>query len=75
MLPLSYFFCITPAPPIIGAVVYASKTFRGHTEVVEDVAWHRHHRDLFASCGDDKVRVTVDIFCVLFLVFASCDDR
>ena len=36
--------------------MYPSKVFRGHSAVVEDVAWHRHHRDLFASCGDDKVR-------------------
>ena len=32
----------------------ASNTFRGHTSVVEDVAWHRHHKDLFGSVGDDR---------------------
>lgn len=27
---------------------------KGHSEVIEDVAWHRQHKELFASCGDDK---------------------
>lgn len=27
--------------------------FRGHTAVVEDVAWHNYHESLFASVGDD----------------------
>jgi WD40 repeat protein len=28
---------------------------RAHTEVVEDVAWHRLHKDVFASVGDDRM--------------------
>eukprot|EP00823_Brevimastigomonas_motovehiculus_P002527 TRINITY_DN1543_c0_g1_i1.p1 TRINITY_DN1543_c0_g1~~TRINITY_DN1543_c0_g1_i1.p1 ORF type:complete len:448 (-),score=105.20 TRINITY_DN1543_c0_g1_i1:454-1797(-) len=29
--------------------------YTGHTDVVEDVAWHAHQPHLFGSCGDDKV--------------------
>eukprot|EP01095_Lingulamoeba_sp_RSL-Kostka_P017753 TRINITY_DN9433_c0_g1_i1.p1 TRINITY_DN9433_c0_g1~~TRINITY_DN9433_c0_g1_i1.p1 ORF type:complete len:248 (-),score=98.68 TRINITY_DN9433_c0_g1_i1:132-875(-) len=29
--------------------------FKGHNNVVEDVAWHRQHDFLFGSCGDDKI--------------------
>ncbi|WFD31378.1 Histone acetyltransferase type B subunit 2 [Malassezia sp. CBS 17886] len=29
-------------------------TYRGHTAVVEDVAWHNHLETLFASVGDDR---------------------
>ena len=29
-------------------------TFLAHTSVVEDVAWHAHHPDLFGTVGDDK---------------------
>lgn len=29
-------------------------TYRGHSAFVEDVAWHNHHEDIFASVGDDK---------------------
>ena len=28
--------------------------FQGHLGVVEDVAWHPRHADLFGSVGDDK---------------------
>ncbi|KAJ2588062.1 Histone acetyltransferase type B subunit 2 [Coemansia sp. RSA 1722] len=28
--------------------------FRGHTAIVEDVAWHSMHQDIFASVGDDR---------------------
>jgi histone-binding protein RBBP4 len=27
----------------------------GHEDVVEDVAWHMHHKNIFASVGDDKL--------------------
>lgn len=28
--------------------------YEGHTEVVEDVAWHMHHKTVFGSVGDDR---------------------
>lgn len=28
--------------------------YEGHTEVVEDVAWHTHHKSVFGSVGDDR---------------------
>jgi len=34
-------------------VVSAKETFVGHTSVVEDVAYHCHHPQLFGSVGDD----------------------
>lgn len=27
----------------------------GHSDVVEEVAWHQHNEQLFGSCGDDRV--------------------
>ncbi|CEH14139.1 nucleosome remodeling subunit caf1 nurf55 msi1 [Ceraceosorus bombacis] len=36
------------------------KVYRGHTSVVEDVAWHAHHESLFASVGDDKLLLIWD---------------
>ena len=41
------------APP--GTSLQAVKVIRGHTDVVEDVAWHRFHPQLVGSCGDDKL--------------------
>jgi WD40 repeat protein len=38
-----------------GPTLAAERTFRGHTEVVEDVAFHRKHNSLFGSVGDDKM--------------------
>eukprot|EP00127_Corallochytrium_limacisporum_P005227 Clim_evm44s201 gene=Clim_evmTU44s201 len=32
----------------------AQRTFTGHADVVEDVAWHKLHEALFGSVGDDK---------------------
>ncbi|EGZ24315.1 hypothetical protein PHYSODRAFT_556908 [Phytophthora sojae] len=28
--------------------------YTGHTDVIEDVAWHRHHPKIFGSVGDDN---------------------
>lgn len=28
--------------------------YRGHTDVIEDVAWHMHHEKIFGSVGDDR---------------------
>ncbi|EFN54865.1 hypothetical protein CHLNCDRAFT_134941 [Chlorella variabilis] len=35
--------------------------FQGHLGVVEDVAWHPRHADLFGSVGDDKKLVIWDL--------------
>ena len=35
-------------------MVRALHTYDAHTGVVEDVAWHGRHPDIFASVGDDK---------------------
>lgn len=32
-------------------------TFRAHTSVVGDVAWHAMHETFFASVGDDKLLI------------------
>lgn len=37
-----------------GREVDAINTYRGHTDVIEDVKWHRQHPNLFGSVGDDK---------------------
>lgn len=34
-------------------IVEAAATYTGHTSVVEDVAFHLHHANLFGSVGDD----------------------
>merc|ERR1712087_13165 len=37
----------------MGNVVNARETYTGHTSVVEDVAFHGHHAQIFGSVGDD----------------------
>lgn len=40
---------------VAGATLGATRVLKGHSEVVEDVAWHRFNPHLLASCGDDKI--------------------
>ena len=40
----------------VGCVVVLA----AHESVVEDVAFHRHHKDLFGSVGDDKKVIVWD---------------
>ena len=48
-----------PCPPLqqLGAL----HIFQGHLGVVEDVAWHPRHADLFGSVGDDKKLIVWDL--------------
>ena len=32
----------------------ANTVFHGHSDVVEEVDWHKHHECLFGSVGDDR---------------------
>lgn len=54
----------TPSLPSAHAgatkTIQALHTYRGHTEVVEDVQWNPHADSLFASCGDDKLIILWD---------------
>jgi len=53
--------------PILNASATSSNqvkpksTFVGHTDVVEDVAWHNHDANLIGSVGDDKCVMLWDI--------------
>jgi histone-binding protein RBBP4 len=38
----------------------AQTMFAGHSDVVEDVDWHRHHECLFGSVGDDRKLMIFD---------------
>ncbi|GMT00568.1 hypothetical protein PENTCL1PPCAC_22742, partial [Pristionchus entomophagus] len=42
------------APNIQGGSLDAKSIFKGHTAVVEDVAWHVLHQSIFGSVGDDR---------------------
>lgn len=37
-----------------GGYLDPSGIYEGHTDVVEDVSWHNHHSQTFASVGDDR---------------------
>lgn len=43
-----------------GKVQEALQIYKGHTGVVEDVAWHAQHPHLFGSVGDDKALLLWD---------------
>lgn len=38
----------------------AKTIYVAHSGVVEDVAWHQHHTDIFGSVGDDKQLILWD---------------
>ncbi len=48
------------APKAQNSSVQQLSSFSGHTDVVEDVAWHNVHSHLFGSCGDDKTVILWD---------------
>lgn len=37
-----------------GESVEATRTWKGHADVIEDVSWHPHSPNVFGSVGDDK---------------------
>ncbi|GAB9468789.1 Histone-binding protein rbbp4 [Globisporangium polare] len=37
-----------------GKTVEPLHKYTGHSDVIEDVAWHMHHKKIFGSVGDDK---------------------
>jgi histone-binding protein RBBP4 len=43
-----------------GKKVAPTLQFAAHTDVVEDVAWHRHHEAIFGSVGDDRMLLIWD---------------
>jgi len=43
------------------SVVDAKSIFTGHTDVVEDVAWHNRDRNLIGSVGDDRAIILWDM--------------
>jgi histone-binding protein RBBP4 len=44
-----------------GLEVQALQIKRGHTSVVEDVAWSHHHAHVFGSVGDDMQLLIWDV--------------
>ncbi|KAI0564396.1 chromatin assembly factor 1 55 kDa subunit [Gracilaria domingensis] len=44
-----------------GGVLEANCVYEGHTDVVEDVAWHNFHSSIFASVGDDRQLLVWDV--------------
>lgn len=38
----------------------AKTIYMQHQGVIEDVAWHQHHMDIFGSVGDDKQLILWD---------------
>jgi WD40 repeat protein len=37
-----------------GGYLDPTAVYEGHSDVVEDVAWHNHHSQIFGSVGDDR---------------------
>jgi histone-binding protein RBBP4 len=53
-----------PGPPgsaPAAQVIDAKTIYHEHNGVVEDVAWHCHHQDIFGSVGDDKQLILWDM--------------
>jgi histone-binding protein RBBP4 len=44
-----------------GATIQPVKFFNEHKNVVGDVCFHKHHENIFASCGDDRKLILWDI--------------
>lgn len=42
-------------------ILHAKNIYTEHQSVVEDVAWHCHHQDIFGSVGDDKQLILWDV--------------
>lgn len=42
-------------------ILHAKQIYAEHEGVVEDVAWHCHHQDIFGSVGDDKQLILWDV--------------
>lgn len=44
-----------------GGYLDPNGVYEGHSDVVEDVAWHNHHSSLFGSVGDDRKLLIWDV--------------
>lgn len=53
----------SPLPALLLSlqVLDAKTIYTEHHGVVEDVAWHCHHQDIFGSVGDDKQLILWDM--------------
>ena len=50
-----------PTPTHVPQQLGALHIYQGHLGVVEDVAWHPRHHDLFGSVGDDRKLIIWDL--------------
>eukprot|EP01100_Stratorugosa_tubuloviscum_P012605 TRINITY_DN6022_c3_g1_i1.p1 TRINITY_DN6022_c3_g1~~TRINITY_DN6022_c3_g1_i1.p1 ORF type:complete len:410 (-),score=184.26 TRINITY_DN6022_c3_g1_i1:182-1411(-) len=55
-----YTVCLWDINEAKGSTLDASQIYVGHTQVVEDVAWHCIHDTIFGSVGDDKKLIIWD---------------
>lgn len=44
-----------------GTQIHATSVFRGHTDVVEDVDWHKRDPNMIGSVGDDRAIMIWDV--------------
>lgn len=54
------FTCVCIALTHLLQSLDAKTTYVAHSGVIEDVAWHQHHTDIFGSVGDDKQLILWD---------------